>query len=185
MRARALAFAGSFLLAGGLATAAPEKGAGPSTAQPSGAPTDGRAVVRMLANWVQKLQGNAGEWSFVFEGVPMFLVTDQAANRMRIVAPVADATMLNHDQLVVLLEANFARALDAKYAIFDGSVWSVFVHPLAELNEGELESGIRQVAALHASYGTTFSSMGVVFGQGAPGAPQSGPDDLESDPDDD
>ena len=88
---------------------------------------------------------------------------------MRIVAPVADGTILNEGQLRVLMEANFDRALDAKYALYEGSVWSVFVHPLAELSEAELLSAIRQVAALHASYGTTLSSMDIVFGGAAEG----------------
>jgi hypothetical protein len=184
MRAFAVAVACSILLAGDLVAAVPGEDAGPRAAEPGSAPTDDRAVVRMLANWVQRLQGNAGQWSFVFEDVQMFLVTDQAADRMRIVAPVADATMLSHGQLRVLMEANFDRALDAKYAIFEGSVWSIFVHPLAELSEDELESAIRQVAALQANYGTTFSSMGVVFGQSVPGTPESGEDDVEGEPDD-
>ena len=123
----------------------------------------------MLANWAQKLQGNEGQWRFVYEDVQMFLITDQDADRMRIVAPVADGTILNEGQLRVLMEANFDRALDAKYALYEGSVWSVFVHPLAELSEAELLSAIRQVAALHASYGTTFSSMDIVFGGAAEG----------------
>ncbi len=168
----------SCLVASGVGAVAPD--ADPPPARPMDRP----ALVQTLANWVQKLQGNGGQWRFVYEDVQMFLVTDQAADRMRIVAPIADGTILNEGQLRVLMEANFDRALDARYALYEGSVWSVFVHPLAELSEAELLSAIRQVAALHASYGTTFSSMDIVFGGAAEGDDDGG-GDVDSDVEDD
>jgi len=63
-----------------------------------------------------------------------------------------------------LLEANFDRALDAKYCLYEGFVCSVFTHPLKELQDHQFVDALQQVVNLANNYGTTFTSTDFVFG---------------------
>ena len=67
-------------------------------------------------------------------------------------------------QMSRMLRANFHSALDAKYSVYEGFVVSVFTHPLRELTESQLLDAMRQVAKLAETYGTTYSSTGLIFG---------------------
>jgi hypothetical protein len=69
------------------------------------------------------------------------------------------------------LSANYDRALDAKYAIADGVLWSTFLHPLRSLTEDDFLSALDQVQRLAETAGTTFSSSDLVF-QGHPLEPE-------------
>ncbi len=123
-----------------------------------------------LAKWVRvvatKVTGTTGRWQLTASGVQMMIITDQRADRMRIISPIASAAKLKRAQLLTLMKANFDRALDAKYAVWRGQVWSTFVHPLSALRRWEFISATKQVAALVKTYGGSFSSIGVVFGGG-------------------
>lgn len=144
--------ASSFLLLAALSV-------GSTLAKPTAEdPTDNRTLARMLDRVVGDVEGEPGQWTFRYDGVDMMLVTDEEYDRVRIVAHVADGSELTSEHLKTLLEANFNRALDAKYALFRDNVWSVFVHPLTSLSKRQLISAVRQVAALRNTYGTTFSS---------------------------
>ena len=81
-----------------------------------------------------------------------------------------DLQLEDAELLWTLLCANFDRALDAKYAIHRGLLWSTFVHPLGELTAAEFESGLKQVYTLRATYGTTYTSTDMVFGAETGGA---------------
>jgi hypothetical protein len=48
-------------------------------------------------------------------------------------APIGVVEELDPDLLHVLLQANYDRALDARYAMRNRELWSVVVHPLATL----------------------------------------------------
>jgi len=67
---------------------------------------------------------------------------------MRIMTPVADEKGLDFEELHRLLSANFDRALDAKYAISNGTLWSAFTHPLAELTDEQFIGCVGQVITL-------------------------------------
>jgi hypothetical protein len=126
--------------------------------------TDNAVLEEFLKKVVGDYEGQTGEWRFEYDGVEMLLLADEEFDRIRIVAPVADASQLEKPDLVNILEANFDRAIDAKYAIFNGGVWSTYVHPLGSLSKDQLISAVRQVAMLRHTYGTTYSSMDVIFG---------------------
>lgn len=64
----------------------------------------------------------------------------------------------------IILVANFHTALDARYAVANGAVVSVFVHPLSSLQEADLRSGLCQVATLANNFGTSHSSGALGFG---------------------
>lgn len=98
--------------------------------------------------------------------VPVTVVYDASANRMRAIVPIASTANMTEGQMLRLLQANFDTALDARYAVADGRIWSVFMHPLAELDRARLISGIAQTVGLAQSYGTTFSSTETMFMRG-------------------
>lgn len=54
---------------------------------------------------------------------------------MRIIMPIGDADEIDKESLLRMMQANFDSALDARYAIAQGSLWGVFIHPLGSLIE--------------------------------------------------
>ncbi len=96
----------------------------------------------------------------------MLVVHDANADRMRIVTPIGRAEGLPPEIYERLLQANYDAVLDARYAIGNGMVWSVFIHPLASLSDEEFLSGMAQVVISAETFGTTFTSGVFVFGGG-------------------
>lgn len=96
--------------------------------------------------------------------IQLFLIVDEGANRMRLMSPVAEEQKLTDEELKTLLESNFDRALDAKYALSNGLLWSVYAHPLRELYKDQLIDAFNQVRNLVYNYGTSYSSTTMVFG---------------------
>ena len=129
-------------------------------------PTNNKILEKFIRSVGTDIKGKDGRWTFVVDKREVIVITDERADRMRIMIPIAKADKLTAKQMKVLLEANFDRALDAKYAIQGGTVWGVFTHWLSPLSKFEFKSAARQVARLAATYGTTFSSTDVVFGGG-------------------
>ena len=117
-----------------------------------------------------QIQGGNGVWQFVAFGRPMMVLSDPAAGRMRLLTPVLDErglpVALDAAILDRLMRANFDSALDARYALRDGQLWSVYLHPLPTLTRADFESGVGQVLSLAHTFGTTFSSTGFRFGGG-------------------
>ena len=103
---------------------------------------------------------------FSVSGVPVLLVYDLAADRMRLMAPAADAGALGEDQLMRLMQANFESALDARYAIANETVWSTFIHALSPLANDEFASGLGQVVNLVLTFGESYNSGAIVYGGG-------------------
>jgi len=110
------------------------------------------------------VEGNIIEFTFAERTIVMLSAPD--ANRMRLVSGIMDANAVSDDQLLATLVSNYHLALDARYAIGNGILFSVYVHPLAELDASQLLSGIRQVASLAETFGTTYSSGELSFGVG-------------------
>jgi len=101
---------------------------------------------------------------FSFEGVDLALISDSKSNRMRIISPVTPITELSQEQIIATLVSNYHLALDARYAIGDGLLYSTFIHPLKELTTAQLESAIRQVATLNKTFGEGYTSGEMSFG---------------------
>lgn len=106
------------------------------------------------------------QWTFQVDRFPVMILTDEQADRMRIMVPVAEAEDLPPELAERLLQANFDAALDARYAIGRGTVWATFIHPLSPLTPDQLASGLAQTITAAATFGTTFSSGALVFGGG-------------------
>lgn len=98
--------------------------------------------------------------------VPVLMVYDINADRMRLMAPVEDADKLGAEQLTRLMQANFDSALDARYALARGVLWSTFLHSLSDLGDEEFAKGLGQMVNLVATYGSSYSSGLFVFGGG-------------------
>lgn len=109
-------------------------------------------------------QGNS--WQFQFQERPLFLVYDNSADRMRLMSPVAEAEQLDEALLYRMLQANYDAVLDPRYAIARGIVWSAFIHPLSSLRDEQFASAVVQVFTAAETFGTSFSSGGIVFGGG-------------------
>ena len=93
----------------------------------------------------------------------LIVVSDKAADRMRIMTPLVPVEGLDAERLTRLLQANFDAVLDARYAVAQDLVWSAFIHPLSPLTDGQLFSAIAQVVVAAETYGTTFTSGALVF----------------------
>lgn len=109
------------------------------------------------------IQGQAGGWKFFVKDVPIMSITDTNHNRMRIISPIADSNSLNEALIKAALVANFHTALDVKYAVSDGVLWSVFIHPLKELSEHQVKDAVSQVYYANINFGTTFNSTSLSF----------------------
>lgn len=105
-------------------------------------------------------------WQFQVRGRQLTLIYDEKADRMRIVSPVAAAGAVDSALAMRLLQADFDSALDARYAIAQDVLWSVYLHPLSTLTDRDLVSGIAQTVTLVDTFGTTFSSGLFIFGGG-------------------
>ena len=117
----------------------------------------------ILASEVTSLEGGGGQWRAQIDGRSVIVLADAANNRMRVVSPVVAASSLTEEQVRAMLVANYHSALDARYSISDGAVVSVFIHPLSTLQENDFRSGLRQVATLAETFGSSYSSGGLGF----------------------
>ncbi len=127
----------------------------------------GMSVERMLSNAEGMCDSLSAEGNVVelsYRSVPMVLVYDLAADRMRIVSPIVEVQDLEPGQLEAAMTANYHTALDARYAIGNDVVWAAFIHPLADLSERLLKSAIHQVAMARATFGEHYTSGELVFG---------------------
>lgn len=138
------------------------------------------AIGKLLDSYLTDLEGEDGFWRGMREDVQLFVLSDDSHDRMRIMAPIGELKDLETKVLQQLLEANYDRALDAKYAMRDKEVWSVSVHPLATLAPDDFASFLDQVVRLVKNTGSTYASSDLVFGAG-----RSGTSDGETDGDDD
>jgi len=127
---------------------------------------DNRKMSRILTKEAQKVEGELGNWQVVYGNRGVYIITDSNANRMRIMTPVIELKDIKKKEYQTLLEANFDRALDAKYCIYEQYLMTVFTHPLKELTEEQFVDAMRQVVTLAYNYGTTYTSTDVVFGGG-------------------
>ncbi len=105
-------------------------------------------------------------WELQFRDRRLLVVADGNADRMRIMSPVIESAGLDQQELYRLLQANFDSALDARYAVAQDILWSVFIHPLSPLDERQLASAIFQVYNAAATFGTIYSSGELTYGGG-------------------
>ncbi|MEM6807399.1 MAG: type III secretion system chaperone [Bacteroidota bacterium] len=127
---------------------------------------DNRKMSRILSKEAESVEGQLGSWQAVYGNRLIYVITDQNANRMRIMTAIVELKDVKQKEYKVLLEANFDRALDAKFAIFEDYLMSVYTHPLKELTEEQFIDAMRQVVTLAYTYGSSYTSTNMVFGGG-------------------
>ena len=113
------------------------------------------SVVKGMA---QHSEGEGGLVEFAFDNLRLYLISDASHNRMRIISPIMRYEEMNQTQIDAVMKANFHRALDARYAVGEGVLYSAYIHPLESLTREQLESAVVQVANLSASFGLEYTS---------------------------
>ena len=141
--------------------------AGTPSGDESSAPEMNNQRLQVLIERVaEDVEGRPGFWRFELEGFQTTVITDEEADRMRVIVPVAEVKDVDVDRLYRLMQANFDSSLDAHYSIAQGVLWSAFIHPLSALSDHQFIDGLAQTVNLAATYGTTYSSGALVFSQG-------------------
>lgn len=103
---------------------------------------------------------------FTLDDIPVIVIADARADRMRAMVPIASADGLGPDDLMRMMQANFDAALDARYAVANGRLWGVFIHPLSPLEKDQFLSGLVQTITVAKTYGTGYTGGAAVFGGG-------------------
>lgn len=116
------------------------------------------------------VERNGNSWQIALGERSALIITDPAAERMRIMVPIAEAEAVDEATLRRMMQANFDSALDARYAIAQGVIWGTFIHPLTSLTEKDFISGLAQSFKIAENFGTTYSSDVFVYGGGDSGA---------------
>ena len=109
---------------------------------------------------------NANGIELTIEDIPVLVVMAPNADRMRAMVPIASVEDVTPEEMNRMMQANFDTALDARYAVAQGRVWGIFMHPLGALERAEFLSGLAQTVNLARTYGTLYSGGAQVFGGG-------------------
>ncbi len=117
----------------------------------------------IISDYTDNVKVNNNVISFDYEKVTIYCVWDANADRMRMIAPIANTSDLSSDLLELALKANYHTVLDARYAIGDDVLYAAFIHPLSPITKNEIESAIRQVSTSALTFGTSFTSGELVF----------------------
>lgn len=149
------------------------------TPQPEGPMTMDRLAAIVLALDPEASQ-RGPTMEFTINDVPVVVIADPRADRMRAMVPIRSVEDLDAAELLRLMQANFDSALDARYAVAQGRLWGVFIHPLSPLERDQLISGLAQTVNVALSYGQSYSGGASVFGGGdSSGIYQQLLDDLQ------
>lgn len=105
-------------------------------------------------------------------GARVLILTDPDADRMRAMIPIRPAEGLTAAEMQRMMQANFDSALDARYAVAQGAVWAVFIHPLSPLTRDEFIAGLGQTVNVALTYGTLYTGGAMQFGGGDSGGLQ-------------
>ena len=130
-------------------------------------------TVGRLAEIVRALDGSAAigprGMQLTIADVRITVVVDPGANRMRAFSAFRTLDGVDGQALYRMMQANFDSALDARYAVAQGHVISVFIHPLGELKKDQFIEGLGQVVNLVRTYGSAYTSGAMTFGGGDSG----------------
>lgn len=94
----------------------------------------------------------------------LLCISDEIADRMRIIAPIKPLEEATPQELLAALQANFHTVLDARYAVSNGVIFAAYLHPLSSLTREQVVAAMQQVTAARSSFGSDYSSGGPAFG---------------------
>ncbi len=130
-----------------------------------GAPKmDQDSMEQIVKQMAQQARGENGLVEFSFNQVTMYLISNVEYDRMRIIAPIVEYKNLSRVEIDAILESNFSKSLDARYATREGILYSAYMHRMSELSESLLISAVNQVATLAQTFGGEYSSGSLVYG---------------------
>ena len=136
------------------------------------APMNNERMHDLLERIDPDLQGQLGSWAITFDSTRAQIITDENADRMRVIVPIIKVEDIEEGELLRLMQANFDSALDARYSVANGVVWSAFIHPLSPLSDEEFVSGLAQAMTAATTFGSTYSSGALIFRGGDSGDQQ-------------
>lgn len=135
----------------------------PLAAQEAEPPMTIERMSRIILALDPDARSNVNQLFMTIEDVPLVLVADVASDRMRVMAPIRSAETLDEEDLRRMMQANFDTALDARYAIAQGRLWAVFIHPFRALEKDQLISGIGQTVNLALTYGNLYTGGALAY----------------------
>ena len=119
-----------------------------------------------------------GMWRVSIDKVLVMVLAED--DRIRILAPIFALGQLDEEPgvrnalMMRLLQSNFERAVDARYAVYGGIVFATVTHPRLTLHADDLDGFLEQVVNLHKN---TFRSGPTGYSSNQPT-----PDSVEIDP---
>lgn len=122
-----------------------------------------KRLIKYISSKAKVMKQNESSLVFFHKDVPMFSVWDMRYDRMRIFSYIKKTSELKSNEQENMLNANFHKSLDARYAISDGKVYAIYLHPLSSLDDAQLSSAMDQVANLAISFGQSYSSGKLVY----------------------
>ncbi|WP_424832778.1 hypothetical protein [Ruegeria sp.] len=140
--------------------------AGSLAAQEAEPPMDYERLGKILFALDPEAQPLGPGFQLTISDVPVLVVTDVSTDRMRAMVAIRSADELSKEELYRMMQANFDTALDARYAIANGTVWAAFIHPLSTLEKDQLISGLAQTINIAVTYGTSYTGGAIQFGGG-------------------
>ena len=129
----------------------------------NGQQMDNQKLDAIIYTLSDEVEGTNGSWQFLIDSTVFICLTDQINNRMRIISPIDKVENVSKEIMMECMEANFHSALDVKYAVSDEIVWSVFIHPLKQLEKSQVIDAISQVYSASRTFGSTYSSGALSF----------------------
>jgi len=117
----------------------------------------------LIAQIGSDVEGQPGFWQFNFGQARLVCITDETHDRMRVMTPIAPVDELPPKEILECMNANFDRALDARYCINNGTLWGAFIHPLGCLTSTLFHSACSQVSEVAINFGSSYTSGGLSF----------------------
>jgi hypothetical protein len=116
-------------------------------------------------NFSKEAKADTTIWRFAIGTTPAFIQTQSRMNRMRIVAQIGHPSNDERSDLTSLMEANYHSAIDCRYAIADGRLVAMFLHPLTELTQDQFISGLGQVISCVLTCGKENTGGALEYGK--------------------
>lgn len=135
----------------------------PLSAEEAEPPMSVERMSRIIFALDPEARSDVNRLFMTIEDVPLVLVADVASDRMRVMAPIRSAEGVTEDDMRRMMQANFDTALDARYAIAQGRLWAVFIHPFRALEKDQLISGIGQTVNLALTYGNLYTGGALAY----------------------
>lgn len=114
-------------------------------------------------NETQVLEEEKGYLLFSYKTRKMALFCDEDMNRMRVISPITSYSVLAPKIKDSLMGANFHTALDARYGVYEDTLYAVFLHPLFSLQKDDFEAALVQLSNLVLNFSKTYSSAQIKF----------------------